>query len=362
MDRRSFLQHSTLGLAASLPSAQLLAASHELPEIKWRLASSYPKSLDTLYGASEVLAQRIKQITGGKFEIRVFAAGELVPGLQVLDACQSGAVECGHSCSCFYVGKNKTFAFDAGLPFGLDARQQNAWLYHGGGLEQLREFFRGYNVLNFPGGNTGVQMGGWFRQEIQTLADLQGLKMRISGLGGEVMRRLGVVPQQISGGDIYPALEKGALDAAEWSGPYDDEKLGFVKIAPHYYFPGWWESGSQISFLVNIDHWAKLPTEYQSAFQVAAAEANLLMLAKYDTQNPPALARLVPAGAHPHAFSKDILQAAFKIATELYEEEAQKNASFQAFYNHWKQFRSDQYQWLRIAESGFNNFMYSQKL
>lgn len=365
MERRQFLKGAGVSLAAAataLPSANAIAQSSTLPEVKWRLASSFPKSLDTIFGGAEVLAKRVKELTGGKFEIRAFPAGEIVPGLQVLDACQAGTVECGHTCSYYYVGKNKAFAFDTAVPFGLNARQQNAWLYYGGGLELMRDFFKGYNVMSFPGGNTGVQMGGWFRKEVKSLEDLKGLKMRIAGLGGEIMARLGAVPQQIAGGDIYPSLEKGTIDAAEWVGPYDDEKLGFVKVAPNYYFPGWWEGGPSITFYINLQKWAELPPEYQAAFSAAAAEANIHMLAKYDAQNPAALARLVRDGAKLHAYPKDVMEAAFKATTALYEEESAKNPAFKTIYDSWKKFRSDEYQWFRIAEGTFNNFMYSQKL
>ncbi len=225
------------------------AQAADLPAIRWRLASSFPKNLDTIYGAAETLSKRVAALTGGKFQIRVFAGGELVPGLQVLDAVGNGTAECGHSAGYYYVGKNLALAFDTAVPFGLTARQQNAWMYAGGGIEALRTLYAKYNVLQFPGGNTGTQMGGWFRQEIKSMADLKGLKMRIPGIGGKIMARLGAVPQTLPGGDIYPALERGALDAAEWVGPYDDEKLGFHKIAKHYYYPGWWEGGPQLSFL-----------------------------------------------------------------------------------------------------------------
>ena len=246
MERRKFLGGATAGaaavaaLAASFPKP---AIAENLPEIKWRLASSYPKNLDTIFGALDRMCQRIAAATDGKFQIRPFAAGEIVPGLQVLDAVQNGTVEAGQTASYYYVGKDPTFAFDCAVPFGLNARQQNAWMYVGGGLELMRDFFKDYNIVQFPAGNTGAQMGGWFRTEIKSVDDLKGLKFRIAGIAGKVLASLGVVPQQIAGGDIYPALEKGTIDAAEWVGPYDDEKLGFYKVAKYYYYPGFWEGG-----------------------------------------------------------------------------------------------------------------------
>ena len=357
MERRNFLKHAGAGLAAGLAATPAIAAGE--PEIKWRLASSFPKSLDTIYGAAELLANRVSKLTGGKFQIRVFAAGELVPGLQVLDEVGRGTVECGHTASYYYVGKNKAFAFDTCLPFGLTARQQNAWLYYGGGLPLMRELFKPYGVINFPGGNTGVQMAGWYRREIRSAADLKGLKMRIPGIGGEIMARLGVVPQTLAGPDIYPALEKGTLDAAEWVGPYDDEKLGFYKVAKNYYYPGWWEGGPTLSFLINLKEWEKLPPSYREAFEVAVAEANLHMLAEYDAKNPAALARLLKAGARLHPFPKDVMAAALQAANAIYAEERAKNPAFKRIHDSWSRFRSDQFQWFRVAEMSYANFVFN---
>ncbi|MEW9900699.1 TRAP transporter substrate-binding protein [Chitinivorax sp. PXF-14] len=357
MKRRSFLKNAgAAGLAAATVAAPAVAAE---PQIKWRLASSFPKSLDTIFGAAETLASRVSQLTEGRFQIRVFAGGEIVPGLQVLDAVQQGTVECGHSASYYYVGKNKAFAFDTSLPFGLTARQQNAWMYFGGGLQLMREFFKEYNIIQFPGGNTGTQMGGWFRNEIKSMADLKGLKIRIPGFGGEIFSRLGAVPQTIAGGDIYPALEKGTIDAAEWVGPYDDEKLGFYKVAKHYYYPGWWEPGPQLTFYVNIDQWNKLPKDYQAAFEVAAAEANVTMLAEYDAKNPLALVRLLGNGVKLHPYPQDVVAAAQAATFQVYEEEAAKNEKFRRIYTEWLKFRKLQHGWFNIADATMERMMYA---
>ncbi|CAA7620630.1 Alpha-keto acid-binding periplasmic protein TakP [Candidatus Terasakiella magnetica] len=355
MERRKFLTAATVGAAASTIAAPAIAQT--MPEIKWRLASSFPKSLDTIYGAAEVMARRVAEATDGKFQIRVFAGGEIVPGLQVLDAVQNGTVECGHTVSYYYVGKDPTFGFDASMPFGTNARQQNAWLYHGGGLPLMREFFKTYNIVNFPCGNTGTQMGGWFRKEIKTVEDLKGLKFRIGGYAGKVLTKLGVVPQQLAGGDVYPALEKGTIDAAEWVGPYDDEKLGFNKVAPYYYYPGWWEGGPNVSILVNIAEWEKLPKAYKAILEAACAEANIDMNAKYDVLNPPALKRLIASGTQLKPFSKDIMVACYKAAQETYAEESAKNAAFKKVYEHWSAFITEQLSWFRVAENGFDSFM-----
>ncbi len=358
MKRRELLKGAGLGLAAGVMTT---ARAADLPAIRWRLASSYPKSLDTIYAAAELLSRRLDQITGGRFQLRVYAGGEIVPGLQVLEAVQQGTVECGHTASYYYVGKNMAFAFDTALPFGFSAREQNAWMYSGGGLKLMRDFLREYNVTCFPGGNTGAQMGGWFRKELGSLAGLKGLKMRIPGIGGQIMARLGAVPQTLAGGDIYPALERGAIDATEWVGPYDDEKLGFHKIAGHYYYPGWWEGGPQLSFYVNLTKWQELPPAYQAAFEAAAAEANVRMLADYDAKNPPALARLLRHGVKLHAFPQDVMVAARKAAFGLYEEEAAKNPAFRKIYLEWKKFRDASHNWMKVAEASYTNFLYYTK-
>ena len=360
MHRRAFLQGAGAGLGVAA-STFVPDAFADGPAIKWRLASSFPKSLDTIYGAAELLSERLRKITGGKFQIRVFAGGDLVPGLQVMDAVQNGTVECGHTASYYYVGKNMAFAFDCAVPFGLTARQQNAWMYFGGGIRLMRELFRQYNIVQFPGGNTGVQMGGWFRKEIKSLADLKGLKMRIPGIGGQIMAKLGAVPQTLVGSDIYPSLERGALDAAEWVGPYDDEKLGFHKIAKHYYYPGWWEGGPQLSFYVNQARWNELPEAYQAAFETACAEANVNMLAEYDFKNPQALNRLLKQGVQLRAFPKDIMEAARKAAFAMYDEEAARNAAFARIYREWKTFRDTEIQWFKVAEASYANFLYYSK-
>ena len=359
MRRRSLIAGGGVGLVGAALAAPAIAQSQ--PEIKWRLASSFPKSLDTIYGAAEVLAKRVAEATDNKFQIRVFAAGEIVPAFQVLDAVQNNTVEMGHTASYYFVGKDPTFAFDCTVPFGMNYRQMNAWMTHGGGLQLLRDFFKDYNIYNIPAGNTGAQMGGWWRKEIKTVDDLKGIKFRIGGLGGAVLGKLGVVPQQIPGGDIYPALEKGTIDAAEWVGPYDDEKLGFYKVAKFYYYPGWWEGQTQASTYVNLGQWGQLPKTYQAILEGACAEAYSWMLSKYDTDNVAALRRLVANGAQLRPFSKEILDACYKAAQEFYDETSAKNPKWKAIYEPWKKFLDDEHQWFRVNEQQFDNYMLSVK-
>ncbi|HEY0490833.1 MAG TPA: TRAP transporter substrate-binding protein [Telluria sp.] len=356
MQRRSFLKNTAVAGAAGAVAAPALAQATQ-PAITWRLASSFPKTLDAIYGPADAFTKRVAQLTGGKFTIRQFAAGEIVPGLQVMDAVQAGTVEMGHTPSYYYYGKDPTFAFDCAVPFGLTSRQQTAWFDQGGGRELMREFFRGYGIINFMAGNTGTQMGGWYRKEIKTLADVKGLKIRIAGFAGRVMERMGAVPQQIPAGDIYTALEKGTIDAAEWVGPYDDEKLGLARVAPHYYAPGWWEAGPQLSFYINIKEWEKLPKQYQAAIEVASYEVHVSMQADYDAKNPAALARLIKNGAKMHFFSRPILDAAYKFSNQVMEEEAAKNAKFRKIYTPWKRFRQDQNMWASVSEASMQNFL-----
>jgi TRAP-type mannitol/chloroaromatic compound transport system substrate-binding protein len=355
MKRRQFLKGAGLGLAATTVAAPAIAQS--MPEIKWRLTSSFPKSLDTIYGAADVFAKHVAEASDNKIQIQVFAAGEIVPGLQAADAVQNGTVEMCHTAPYYYVGKDPSFAFGTCVPFGLNARQTTAWFYHNGGMDMLNEFYKKFNIYGMPGGNTGTQMGGWFRKEIKTPADLSGLKMRIGGLAGQVLQKLGAVPQQIAAGDIYPALEKGTIDAAEWVGPYDDEKLGFNKVAPFYYYPGWWEGGPALQFFINTEKWASLPKNYQALFQTAAGYVNGDMLAKYDARNPAAIRRLAQAGAQLRPFSPEIIDAAFKASSDLYAEISAKNENFKKLHDSYMAFRSEEYLWWQISDYAFDSIM-----
>src|SRR5213082_2107706 len=347
MKRRSFLKQAAAGVAAGAVAAPAIAQSQ--PTINWRMAASWPKSLDTLYGGAELICKRVGEATGGKFNIKLFAAGEIVGGLQVLNAVQAGTVECGHTAAYYYFGKDQTFAFGTAIPFGLNARQQYAWYYHAGGLELMREFYKEYNVVNILAGNTGAQMGGWFRKPIKSVADLKGLKFRIGGTGGTVLTRLGVVPQQIAGGDIYPALEKGTIDAAEWVGPYDDQKLGFNKIAPYYYYPGWWEGGPQTTAMIGLNKWNELPKNYKAIIEAASAYAQTWMVSKYDAENPKALRELAAGGTKLMPFPQPLMEAAFKASNELYAELSAKSPKFKKIYENWRPFRNEEILWFRVC-------------
>jgi len=364
MKRRKFVGNAVIGatgtaaLAGCRPTATNSGAqSGSQPRIRWRMATSWPPSLDTIFGGAETLCQRVSDMTNGRFTIKPFAAGEIVPGLQVLDAVQTGTVQCGHTASYYYIGKNPALAFGTAVPFGLDAQQQNAWLYHGGGLEAMHKLYSDFGVINFPAGNTGTQMGGWFKREVNSVEELQGLTMRIPGLGGDVMSRLGVNAQVLPGGEIFLALERGAIDAAEWVGPYDDEKLGLHQAAKLYYYPGWWEPGATLEVQVNKAEWDKLPKEYQEVFKTAALDANLNMQTQYDALNQQALGKLLEAGVKLMPYSQEILQAAQKASFEIYEENAAQDNTFKEVYEQWKGFREQIYQWHQVNQLSFSNFV-----
>lgn len=360
MERRSFIKNA--GLASILASGMAPAVVNAQESIRWRLASSFPKSLDIIYNAAEEFSRRVNEMTEGRFQVSIHTGGELVPPLGVLDGVSNGTIECGHTVPNYYIGKDPTFAFDGTIPFGINSRQMTAWMYEGNGLKLTREFYRQHNIVNFPMGNTGAQMGGWYRKEVKGLDDLKGMKMRISGLAGRVYEKLGVVPQNIPGGETYQALEKGAIDAVEWIGPYDDEKLGFYKVAPHYYFPAWWEGGGQFALYVNSKAYDALPAHYKGIVAAAASHAHITLQASYDARNPAALKRLIAAGAKLNRMPQPIMEAAFKEATALYAELNDTNPEWKKIFADYSSFRRDQHLWFRFAEAGFDQFMQQQKL
>ena len=355
MKRREFLKAAGVGMTASAVATPAIAQS--MPEVKWRLAASWPKSLDTLFGGCEYFAKRVSEVTDNKFQIQVFAAGELVPGLQVLDAVQNGTVEMGNTALYYYWGKDPAFTFGTALPFGLNARQMNSWLRFGGGADLLNDLLKNFNCTGVAAANTGAQMGGWFRKEIKSVDDLRGLKMRIGGFAGTIMAKVGAVPQQLAAGDIYPALEKGTLDACEWVGPYDDEKLGFYKVAKYYYYPGWWEGCGQAHNITNLAKWNELPKSYQSAILTASGDAWEWVIGRYDYNNPPALKRLLSQGVLLRAFPPDVMEASYKAATEIYADLSKTNPHFKKLYDSLVAFRGDSLVWLQVAELSFDSFM-----
>lgn len=370
MKRRQLVKTTTLGVAAATTASMAACTgasspvaegtAEDLPRIDWQMATSWPAALDTILGGATTFAERVSAMSGGQFTISPRSAGEIAPPLEVLNVVSQGAVPCGHTASYYYVGRSPVMGFGASLPFGFTPQQQNAWLYEGGGLDKLQEFYaRQFNVIQFPAGNTGAQMGGWFRREIASVSDLAGLKMRIPGLGGQVMSKLGVTVQTLPGGEIFQALQTGAIDAAEWVGPYDDEKLGLNKVAQYYYYPGWWEPGSTLEVQINLDQWNQLPEVYQQIVRTAAFEANLEMLSRYETRNNEALQRLVDGGVQLREYSAEIMTAAQEATFDLYDEFAASDADFKAIYDDWRGFRDRIYAWSQLNQGAFERFVYS---
>ena len=360
MERRSFIRQT--GIAGVLAAGAAPAIVNAQASIRWRLTSSFPKSLDTLFGVNDVFAKHVSDMTGGKFVISTHAAGEIVPAFGTVDAIQNGTVECANTAPYYYFGKDPTFALGCAIPFGLNSRQMTAWMYDGNGLKLMREFYRQFNIISFPMGNTGAQMGGWFRKEIKSVADIKGLKFRTGGFSGKVWERMGGVAANIPGGEIYTALEKGTIDAAEWVGPYDDQKLGFNKIAQNYGYPGYWEGGPQLDLHVNIKAYEALSTEYKTIIEAAAAFAHLDMQAKYDVRNSAALKQLVAGGTKLFRFPKDMMDLAFKESMALYSELSASNPAWKKVYEDFSAFRRDVNLWFRFTEAGFDDYMQSAKL
>jgi TRAP-type mannitol/chloroaromatic compound transport system substrate-binding protein len=360
MERRKFVHGA--GLAGVLATGAAPAIVHAQANVRWRLTSSFPKSLDTLFGVNDVFAKKVSDMSGGKFQISTHAGGEIVPALGTVDALQAGTVEAANTAPYYYFGKDPTFALGCAIPFGLNSRQMTAWMYEGNGLKLMRDFYRSYNIISFPMGNTGAQMGGWWRKEIKSLADIKGVKFRTGGFSGRVYERLGGVAANIPGGEIYAALEKGTVDAAEWVGPYDDEKLGFNKVAPYYCYPGYWEGGPQIDLHVNTKAWDALSPEYKAIVECAAAYAHTDMQAKYDARNAAALKRLVAGGTKLIRFPRDLMDAAFKESMTLYSELSASNPNWKKVYDDYSAFRRDANLWFRFTEAGFDDYMQSAKL
>lgn len=355
MKRRQFLKGAAVAGAATAVAMPAIAQS--MPTLKWRLTSGFPKSLDTIYGSSETIAKYVKEMTDGRFEIQPFGAGEIVGGLQSVDAVSAGTVEMANTAVYYNWGKDPAFGLTTAVPFLMSKRAQDAWMIDGGGEKLINDFLGKHNIVAFEGGNTGTQMGGWWRKEIRNVEDMKGVKMRIGGSGGAVIAKLGVVAQQIAGGDIYPALERGTIDAAEWVGAYDDEKLGFNKVARFFYYPGWWEGGAVLHTCINTAKWNELPKNYQAIVRAASAFANTEMTAKYDARNPAALKRLLATGTQLRAFPQDVMDAAFKASQELYAEISGRNAEFKKLYDAAVAFRNDFYLYNQIGDFSFDSFM-----
>jgi TRAP-type mannitol/chloroaromatic compound transport system substrate-binding protein len=357
MKRRDFV---TWGAAAPLIVPAQAVRAQTGGSVTWRLASSFPPALDTVYAGATKFAEQVHRLSDGRFKIEVLPIGNPVAPLGVFDAVSKGEVDIGHSAGYYYVNKSKALAFDTALPFGLNARQQNAWVYEGGGMELLRAMFAKYNIVNFPAGNTGTQMGGWFNREINKAEDFRGLKMRIPGLAGQIMKSLGVEPVSLPGSEIVAAMKDKRIDAAEWVGPYDDEKLGLHNVAKYYYYPAWWEPSTQISMYVNKAKFDALPGSFKSIVENACSTVNAWMMAAYDSRNPAAYRRLVSNGQYVRLFPGAHMIAAQSRSFALFKEEAAKDVEFKKLFDSWNPFRSDITEWHGSAEAAILNFAASR--
>lgn len=367
--RRDFLKKAGTGAAGvaalgacgggEMAEGGAQGAGIDGPRVSWRLATSFPPSLDLLHGAGVRVARRVEELTGGNFTIRVYAANEIVPALQVMDAVMQGTVQCGVSPGYYYIGKRPALAFDTAIPFGLSTRQQYSWMMYGGGLELMNEIYSDFGIISFPCNSTGGQMGGWFRQPVNSLSELRGLRFRIPGIGGEIMSRLGVTVQNLGAPEIYPALERGAIDATEWVGPYDDEKLGFYQVAKNYYAPGWWEPGVTMGLLISQDAFDELPPAYQEILKGVCGETFADRLAAYDYHNPRALQRLVnDHGVTLRQYSDDIMEAAWRESNAYLEEQSAADEGFARVYESYRTFRDAAWAYSRSNELIYRNSAY----
>jgi TRAP-type mannitol/chloroaromatic compound transport system substrate-binding protein len=352
--RRAFVT-TALGAAAVGVAAPALAQSQ--PKLKWRMATSFGRNLDPLYGSAQTFITAVKDITDGNFEIQWFAPGEIVPALAIASSVRDDVVEIGQTASFYYVGIDPTFAIGSGLPFGMNVRGHAGWLLHGGGNQLMDEFYRSHNIVGLFAGNTGAQAAGWFRKEIKSVDDLKGLKMRIAGLAGQVFAAAGGVPQQIAPGDIYSALERGSIDGTKFTSPVDDEKLGFVRVAPNYYFPGWNDGGTAVHMFINQPRWEALPKSYQAALKAAASQAGEYMQTKYDSENPKALRRIVAQGAQVRLLPNDVIEALSKPVPQIFGDIAAGNPRFKKVYDSYSAAVRDQFFWWQYSELAFDSMM-----
>jgi TRAP-type mannitol/chloroaromatic compound transport system substrate-binding protein len=355
MERRRFLVAAGGG-AAGASGLAAPAIAQSAPKVRWRIASGFPKSLDVIHSGAETFAKALSDMTDGAFTATLSAPGELAPGDDAVEAVAAGDVEACHTCSAYSFGKDPAFALGAAAPFGLNARQMTAWL-RSGGRELLDGFYSKRGVVGLPCGNTGAQMGGWFRKPVDRTEDLKGLKIRIEGLGAKVMERLGASPQGTAAGDVAAALEQGGLDAAAWIGPHDDLKLGLNRAAKVYAYPGWWAGGAGLTLFVNRSTWRELPKRYREIALGAASLAGETVLAGYDARNPKALREIATSGVTLKPFPRDLLEAAYAASQQVFADLYAENEWFRTIHEAQTAFRNEQIMWFRAAELPFDSFM-----
>ena len=355
-----------LGLTAALASvltacgpekqAQGSAATAEQQTYKWKMVTSWPKNFPGLGTAPERFSKMVDEMSNGRLKVKVYGAGELVPALQVFDAVSAGTAELGHSGAYYWKGKTPAAQFFTSVPFGLTAQEINGWIYHGGGLELWQELYAPFNLIPLAAGNTGVQMAGWFNKEINSVEDLQGLKMRIPGLGGEVLKRAGGTPVTLPGGELFTSLQTGAIDATEWVGPYNDLAFGLYKAAKYYYYPGWHEPGSMMELTVNKQAFEGLPKDLQAIVTTAARAINADMLAEYTARNNKALTDLVEKhNVDVRKLPDDVLVKLRDLSDQVVAEVAAKDPASKKVYDAYKVYRDGVVEYHKISEQAFIN-------
>ncbi len=337
------------------PSIHLSSKSESTPTqiYQWKMVTSWPKNTPGLGVSAEKIAQVINEMSNGRLQIHVYGANELVPALGVFDAVSAGSVEMGHSGAYFWRGKIPAAQFFTSIPFGMNAQEMNSWLHHGGGLELWRELYEPFNLIPFAGGNTGVQMAGWFNREINSVEDIKGLKMRIPGLAGEVFNAAGGTSVNIPGGDLYTSLQTGLIDAAEWVGPENDLAFGFQQIAKYYYYPGWHEPGPTLELIVNKTAFESLPKHLQAIVTYAARAVNQDMLDSYTHKNSRALTELQRQGVEIRPLPDDVLAEFYKISQEVYEKQAATDPQVKKVYDSYKQFMKNSMPYQKMSEQTY---------
>ncbi|WP_189465235.1 TRAP transporter substrate-binding protein [Litchfieldella qijiaojingensis] len=337
---------ATLGISAS-------AFADGDQSYRWSLVTSWPKNFPGLGIAPENFASMVDDMSGGRLKIRVFGAGEVVPGFEVFDAVSNGTAQMGHSGSYYWKGKIPAAQFFAAIPFGMTAAETDGWLRYGGGMELWEELYQPHGVIPLAAGSTGTQMGGWFNKEINSVEDLQGLKMRIPGLGGEVLKRAGGVPVSLPGGEIFTALQTGAIDAVEWVGPYNDRAFGLNTAAKYYYYPGWHEPGSMFEFIVNEEAFQELPQDLQAIVRQAARTASYDMLVEYNARNIEALKQLQDSGVELRRFPEDLLQQLQVYSDEVVQELAEEDPMAARIYESYRAYQQGAAAYNQVAEQAY---------
>lgn len=360
--RREFIKKVGTGAAvvgAGIAASAVPAMAKKDKKFRWKMVTTWPPHFPMLGEGADNFAKWVNEMSGGRLKITVYGGGELVPPLGVFDAVSQGTVEMGHGAAYYWAGKSPATQFFAAVPFGFNAQSLNAWLYSGGGMELWEEVYGKFNLKPFIAGNTGVQMGGWFNKEINSIDDLKGLKMRIPGLGGKVIAKAGGNSVLVAGGEIYTNLDRGVIDATEWVGPFHDLKMGFYKAAKYYYYPGWHEAGTGLEAMVNLDAWNQLPDDLKSIVEAAAYKCNMWMLSEFEAKNNGALQELITKhNVQLKQFPESVLKELKKLSHEVLEEVANSDPMSRKVYDSFLEFQKNMTAWNKVTEEMYQKFKY----